>query len=383
MIRVPKVKIRTRRFSYNGLVIQVLSDKPSHLVWLEEFLSPQFDTGDKSPSYDCKVQLTIDGKQYNQLLRREPKSARKRIDTFALDSRMIDLPFWKSSNDERIIFDEGSKVFYRLNPEGTHVRIITPVENIFTRKVLMRVVREFVMNHSHITGDLVIHGAAFSYGNKGVIIAGPKHSGKTSLLIHALRQKGIRFAANDRVIVSFDTGMPVMRGLPTIVKLRQKTLEMFPGLKQYLLSKKYDYHLTLEETKSGLSIPAQPDRHGDLSMSPIQLCQSLRARQVAKANVHAVVFPRHTSVRGKIRLKELPAELAAKRLMDSLFRAGSKRLVSSAFTLGKDNIKPNKKILKKLCLHLGSQVRCLDCYLGLDAYNDESTASKFTERLLK
>jgi hypothetical protein len=336
----------------------------------------------KSSSYDCKVSLSIDSKQYDRLLKREPRSGGEKIDTFALDRRMIDLPLWKSPDDERIIFQKGSKVFYRLNPKGTHVRVITPKDNSSIRKVLMRVVREFTINHLHRSGNLLIHGAAIARGNKGVIIAGPKQSGKTTLLLHVLRQKGINFTANDRVIVNFDNGKTVLRGLPTIVKLRQKTLEMFSGLERHLLAKKYDYRLTLKEIKSGVFKSMQPDSHGDFSISPVQLCQLLGVGQLSKANLRVVVFPHITGVRGKIRLEELPAELAAKRLKGSLFRAGSRRLTSSAFTLRKGNTNQDKNAVKELCLRLTSYVRCVDCYLGLDAY-DRAAGSKFIEQLIK
>jgi hypothetical protein len=183
-------------------------------------------------------------------------------------------------------------------------------------------------------------------------------------------------------MVDFDNGKTVLRGLPTIVKLRQRTLEMFSGLECRLLAKKYDYRFTLKEIKSGLLRSMQPDSNGNFSISPIQLCQLLGVRQIGEANLDVVVFPHITGVRGKIRLEELPAELAAKRLKESLFRTGSRRLTSSAFTLGKKNTNRDKNNVKELCLRLASYVRCVDCYLGLDAY-DTAAGSKFIEQLLK
>ena len=180
-----------RSFSYNGLTVRVSSTDSSHLTWLEEFLSPHFEVGDDF-AYDCKVALTADSIRYENVLRKGAKPDGLQIGCFALDSNVVRLPLWVSSSDEQIIFDEKCGVFYVISGNRPDFSILTYNDNKRARTPLMRVVREFAMNHSHRTGCLVIHGSAFVVGGRGVVIAGPKRAGRTTLLIPVLRQAGAR-----------------------------------------------------------------------------------------------------------------------------------------------------------------------------------------------
>jgi len=180
-----------RSFSYNGLTVRVSSTDSSHLTWLEEFLSPHFEVGG-GVAYDCKVALTADSIRYENVLRKGAKPDGLQIGCFALDSNVVRLPLWVSSSDEQIIFDEKCGVFYVISGNRPDFSILTYNDNKRARTPLMRVVREFAMNHSHRTGCLVIHGSAFVVGGRGVVIAGPKRAGRTTLLIPVLRQAGAR-----------------------------------------------------------------------------------------------------------------------------------------------------------------------------------------------
>ena len=187
---------RDRDFSYNGLTVRVSSDDASHLRWLEEFLYPQFEIN-QGVSPDCTVVLIADTQQYEDMLKKGAQSDGKQIDCFALESGVVRLPLWASESDGPIIFDERLGAFYEVNQGIAEIRILTANSDNRARTSLMRVVRELAMNHSHRTGSLIIHGSAFLVGGRGVIIAGPKRAGKTTLLIHALRQGMADYASNE------------------------------------------------------------------------------------------------------------------------------------------------------------------------------------------
>ena len=141
-----------RNFSYNGLTIRVSSDDASHLNRLEEFLFPQFQIGEGF-SHDCKVVLTADTQQYEDVLEKGPQPDGKQIDCFALESSVVRLPLWASESDGPIIFDKRFEVFYAVNQGNAEIRLLTAESGKGARTPLMRVVRELAMNHSHHTSQ--------------------------------------------------------------------------------------------------------------------------------------------------------------------------------------------------------------------------------------
>ena len=66
---------------------------------------------------------------------------------------------------------------------------------------LMRVLREYAMNHYMQQGGVYFHASAVVFGDKGLLIVGTKNAGKTSLMTHFLRHAGAAYVANDRVLV--------------------------------------------------------------------------------------------------------------------------------------------------------------------------------------
>ena len=150
---------------------------------------------------------------------------------FVLDGGTVCHPEWKGSGpDERILFDAHYQAFYYVERRSGHVRILaTPRPNL-TRIALMRVVRELAMAASLARGGLLLHGAAFAIGGRGVVLAGPRRAGKSTLLLHALQAAGALFISNDRVLARQGQDRVVLRGMPTIVNLRPGTLATFPAV---------------------------------------------------------------------------------------------------------------------------------------------------------
>lgn len=370
--RVPRTH---RNFAYNGLTIGVYSGNPSHLSWLEEFLSPQFQLLGEGTS-ECIVSLTADDQLFREVFRRGARSDGGRVDCFALDSNLVRLPLWQSLGPDQIIFDPQFRVFYVVNPGGAETEMLTRANSLAARISLMRVTREFAMNHSHRAGCLIIHGSAFVVGDRGVIFAGPKRAGKTTLLIHALQGGAAAYLSNDRVVASFDGTAPMFRGMPTVVTVRRQTLEMFPDLLDRLLVRSYRSRLSLGEIREAQLRPVQPDQDGNYYLSPAQFCDLLQVATVAQAQAEALVFPQVTGRSGSIELERLSSKAAAVRLADCLFSSHSMQKVSAVFALSGSGAIPDRAMLEGLCLRLTSQLRCFECRLGDDAYRSAGSAAR-------
>jgi hypothetical protein len=367
--------------SYNGLIIRVSSTDASDLIWLQEFLSPQFEPVE-GVSSDCSARLTSDSRQYEEILDREAQPDGAEVGCFAQDSSLVRLPLWRSLTGDRVVFDKHLRVLYIVKRERAEVDLLTLADNLSRRTALMRVVREYAMNGARLTGRLIIHGSAFALDGGGVIIAGPKHAGKTTLLMYMLKQGGAEYVSNDRVVVSFEQAGPTMRGMPTIVAVRQETLEMLPDVHHRLLAAGYNYRLTLAETKRGPLRPARPGKDGRYTLSPAQFCELLQVRAAARASVRALLFPRVTGGSGTIELEELPAEEAAVRLNQSLFGAGPSREGSELFVPTGCGPGADPGARGGLSLALTSKVPSFECRLGRDAYQSGIAATGMVRRLL-
>jgi hypothetical protein len=356
---------------YNGLTVRVSSDDSSHVSWLQEFLTPQFQIAGQD-SCDCSVTVVVSDRRFEEFLERGPDRCGARVDCFALDGRIARFPLWSAPGDERVVFDEECGVFYILTSGTTEIGLLARAGNASVRTALMRVVRELAMNHSLGLGCMIVHGAAVAVENRAVILAGPKASGKTTLLIHLLQVDGASFVSNDRLVVAHGESGPTVRGLPTIVKVPARTLEMFPLLRQRLSDSPCHYRLAVGETRMGSRGRPRVAWGGHASLSPAQFCALLQVGAVASCGVGTLVFPEVTGQPGGIVSRELSAEEAADRLMESLSSGWYPQRGSGTFIpIGsRQPDRSDRATLRRACLRITSQVCSVACRLGLSAYKN-------------
>src|SRR5262249_50808974 len=189
----------------------------------------------------------------------------------------------------------------------------------------------FAMSSSHGGNRLVIHGAAFAAGDDGVLIAGPKRAGKTSLLIHSLQTAGRQFISNDRVVVDLAAGEPVLHGMATLVTGRDRTLSFVPEFERMLLERNYDYRLTLAEVRQK-GLDAERKRSGNaFDITPAQFCALIRVGVQSQSPARMVLFPQLSETSRGIRLRKLSPSDAATRLRASLFGSSAPGSTSEVF----------------------------------------------------
>src|SRR5262249_3781045 len=122
-----------------------------------------------------------------------------------------------------------------------------------SRVALMRAVRELATSALLRAGHLPVHRAAFADRDRAVLSCGPQHSGKTSLLVHALA-RGSDFLSNDRVFVDLARA-PAATPMPTIVMLRNGTLSHFPRLRAAFERARFDRARTVRECDPRIERP--------------------------------------------------------------------------------------------------------------------------------
>lgn len=362
-------------FSFGNLGILVESADRSHLAWLAEFLGPHFEVR-ASGAHACRVRLVEDRARYDEAMAAGPDG--DSLDAFALDTGVISLPRWRGTRTR--LFDAQREVFYEITGPSSETTIIGAPGNLKSRTALMRVVRELATNHAQRAGGLLLHASAFALGGRGVIVCAPKEGGKTTLLIHALRAASAEYVSNDRVLIR-PGAVPYAHGVPTVVKLRQGTLDLFPALAAGLAATAYHSRLTLTEADARPA-PAADQRSDSPRLSPAQLCRLVGVGARADCEVAVLVFPAFTGEPGSFTLERLsPAEVAV-RLEEVWFGIRPGRWVSEVFTPDGGPPPPDRAALASRSLALAHHARGLECRLGLTAYESAGAADDLVAGLV-
>ena len=369
--------IQAKTFGYEGLAVAVRAEDPAHLRWLEEFLFPHFEVSDGDAG-EVTVELIIDRDRFVKL--RKGGVPGDEVDCFALDSKVIRLPWWRSDVEDRVIRDEGQRVFYLMKEAPRHIVVLAGRALPRVRTPVMRVVRELAMNHVCRNGGLLIHGSSFSLQGRGILVAGPKRSGKTTMLIHASRHPAVRYVANDRVLVRLDDGTASLRGMPSICTIREAAGHLFPDLEQSLLKNRYHFRMHLEEGPP--PIPVDTWANGKWSLTPAQFCRLLDMSPQREEVAHALVFPQVVREPGGVRWSVMEADDAAHRLEDALFGRGN-LLVRSDLFAPPASARNGERDLAELCRRLTAQVPCYDVELRRDAADGNPSVLAFLRHIVE
>lgn len=359
-----------RSFHHAGTVVGVDCDEPGHLAWLEEFLGPQFRSGDCATPH-LRVGLEADRTAFSRMNRARALPDGKAFDCFVMDDRVAELAAWIEDDDCRVAWDQELRVFYIVDRNRRAVRVLCRPEELAPRQGLMRIVREVALRQAWRRGELILHAAALALGDKGILVAGPKSSGKSTLLIHLLSGGPARYVSNDRVVLRTHRGAPgVVFGVPTIVALREGTTGFFPWLRERQRARRYRHCHTIAESEHAEvpahlaeSIVTQP------SLTPRQFCELVGVPSAARATLAAIVFPRRAADAsdGGIVLRELAPDKAAQRLHESLFGPQG-AIPGGAFLADIVPCIPSRPRGLAELRQLVSGTRCFDCRLGPDAY---------------
>jgi len=365
------------RFSYEGLVVEAHCSDRSHLDWLEEFVSPHFELeNDRAPH--CRVSLIFDTARFDELARKGPSG--EKAAAFVLDNSVIALPIWNAEEAKQVVFDGKFEVFYLVDDQ--RVTLLARKNRLSVRTPFMRVVREFAMNHAQNAGAFFLHASSFAVGERAVIIAGPKNMGKTTLLMYALHDPSTRYLTNDRLLVSSGEGGFRLRGMPTILSVREGTFELLLGLRPALFKRRFHFRSTLMEAAEAKSPPARAWADGRMGLTAAQACALLGKQLVSEARPVSLLFPRITHREGSIDFLEISGQSVADRLFDCVFGAKHRNVVSDVFNPPDRSPGCSRSDLHRLCGELTAAVDCFECHLGQHAYVEASSPPEFVGRAL-
>lgn len=355
-----------RAFAFRGLRMNVTCSIAQPLSWLQAFLSPHLDASQGSGSA-FEIDLLVDQSECERV-RGCPRMPRgTAIDCFVADGRFEQLTLWQEDAAGRVLHDNRADAFLRIPTKGGPIRVLVGRDCGRLRVLLMRIVRELALLQALQHGDLFLHAAAVVSGVGGVLIAGPKEAGKTTMLLDFLRSGGARFLANDRVMVDLTGASAIARGVPTIIKVRPGSLDYLSGLAEPAFGFPHRHYLTLRECAAGSPLIEPPTRQPP-SLSPPQFCKWLNVTGVADAVVELIVFPvLDPSVR-RSGLRRLSSKQAAQRLVANQFSGGGSGVVSPALAGCLPGNLPPADSVEQACSTLAHHAAAIECRLGPEAF---------------
>ena len=363
--------------------IRVTSANPAPLTWLAEFLTPEFETvSDAAP--DIAVHFDDAGATYDELVGLGPLAGADVVPGFALDTKTVALTPWQrraGASASAVFREPDHGVFYELSADCRNIAVVARANKIWTRVALLRIVREFAQSRAMAAGAIAFHAAALGSNGRIVAIAGPKKAGKTSLLLHLLRVTGASFVASDRLcLVHGRCGMEA-RGLPTLIKIRGGSIELFPEAFESLENRPRLLCLTRDER-------AQPDHPAYASplneeprriLNPGQLTEVLGVGRLGHGALAAVIFPRVEAERAvPLTLSRLAPDAAFEAYEASLFRAGQPWLSQSVLLDETSQIRAENAGLDRFGRQLTATVPCYQCVLGAGAFDETAPPSIVT-----
>lgn len=354
---VPVTSVSLR---FESLTITVSAPEVDDLRWLAAFLDSGFEVvthAGQSPH----VALIVDAPGYDRVLR-VGRPAGPRVEGFANDSKPAWFEPWQSEGSVRVFRDEQHPFFFVVADDDGRVTILARERTRQCRTVLMRVVRELAMVRAVSTGGLLVHGAAVGSEAGVVVMAGPRRSGKTTLLMALLQTTGVRYVANDRCVVRATDAAAIVRGLPTLVSIRVDALERFPLVRRRLASVRPDLAAELAPPVGGAIAPTR----SRFSVSPPEF-RELMGGSLAQPGgpLRAMVFPRITDAPAAMTLHRLDTGEAFDRVRHGLFRSSYSRPLGDVFVpdpgAGRG---PSAAHAVEIARGIAESIPCYDAQLG-------------------
>jgi hypothetical protein len=353
--------------------VRVTSERASDLEWLREFLCPPLAAAEFPDGF--RVDVRVDPAAYAERRTAGPHGSSGAAAVFGFDTQVLRLPEWKAPAGSRSVYDAEAEAFLTLSGDTREARLLARAPSKLVRLLLMRVVREVVMSAQRAAGRPLLHAAAFARDGRGVALAGEKGAGKTTLLASLLARPGSRYVSNDRVVLREAGGRVVVRGLPTLTMVREKTLQLLPALGRALDADGVSAFQSRAEAASARERPVARD--GRVALSPDAFCALLGAGRVAEATLERVVFPRLDPAVSGFALTRLPPADAAARLRAARFAVHAPLEDGTLFDLG-ETPPPSPPFEDALA----TGVACFECRLGSDAYVSEAKIAALERAIL-
>ena len=171
-----------------------------------------------------------------------------------------------------------------------------------------------------------------------------------------------------------------LRGIPSIVSIRAGGLAMFPRLAERLLATRDSFRMRQTERDTGA--PGAPVRAVERHLiTPKQLANLLRTRQVGRGEHPIVVMPRITGRPGTFTLRRIRAPQAGRALQDSLFGSRHWAETTQVFNAHEEAPADTRAVAENRRLFV-ERTPFFVCEMGTDLYRSEANYTELVRTLI-
>lgn len=187
---------------------------------------------------------------------------------------------------------------YAVTVQGRHIDLFTHSGTLRPHRYPIRLIREAMLRTYEDTGGVIFHAAGVDVAGAGVMVCGPRGSGKTTMTAALLRYTAAALLSNDRLIVHREDHVVAV---PLPVPTGRGTIEAFPELERSaaieLRTMPTEFGSTVKHTFTARQF-AQAFGAGLVSASVLRLvlvpqltgtCDSARARQLCAAHAGTII----------------------------------------------------------------------------------------------
>jgi len=299
-------------------VVKVRLPQQSDIVWLTEFLHPHFQH-DNEAIADCTVTLVTDRPNFDQLHCLGPVSGNEQLPCFLLDGRTEHFPQWNFQSGAIAVYEENIDAIYVVTEDGGSIDIVAKRPRYWLRMRVLRIIRELMMAHLRLAGWFIMHAAAGLINGRTFAIAGPKNSGKTSLLVKLIRSLSAQPVTYDRIAVLSTAETVHCRGVPTMISVRPGTMAMNADLFGCLDTDPERSAMTEKELADNTDAALADLTKRRMLMNPRQFCRLFDTAPADGGVLSSILFPQLDGTATVSRLDTLTPSVACNRLQTSHF----------------------------------------------------------------
>jgi hypothetical protein len=346
--------------------------------WLAEFLGPAFEGCEPDGTRERRVELILDPGQFAERCGQIHGRPTRPLECFTMDGRFLVHPGGDRPGGRRWFLDEASQILVEVGADAS-VRVVAKEDAPDVRVGWMRVLRELATVRAQQRSWIPIHGAALSFPeDRGVVFAGPKRSGKTTLVMYALAKHAARFVSNDRVFAAPAQGGWRAHGMPTILTVREDSLSHLTELSSRFRDAHHRFYQTIRESDLTRAQPPARRHRNTMSLSNAQFCQMLGRETRGHAPLSALVFPTLDPSLETLAVRKLGPRDAAARLVDSgLLLPDRPPRLSPAFAPADPEQGFDWDAVRAGCSDLTRDVPCYECRLGARVYRERAELDRF------
>lgn len=373
--------IAGRRFRYFDTTIAVTSDDPALLDWLGEFLAPGFDQlAFARAGEDLLVEVRHDPKRWGDVAASRPAGELSTVPCFARDEKVTRRPAWEWQG--RTVIDEHRLGALYVSTDAG-VEVLPAPAAPRPRTAAMRVVRELAVAPALVDRHRVLlHASAVVRDGRGLLFAGPRTCGKSTMLAFAARAGGAAILANDRVMLTAEGDEWDARGVPTIVSLRRGTLDLLPDLGRRIPAVAAPVELTLAEAQA-VPLASMTALAADLrvKVSPAQLAAALETTLAACAPLAAMAFPDQRGDVDAVTVERLTPPAALERLRGARF--GVHAPIDEPIIFARASGTRPAGATDDALARLAASIPCFVVHVGAQKLGDAETVTRVFDAILR